>query len=283
MATTKTRRPRKAATASQAQAPATAPATQAAPAATQTEQSRHAITVALPTWNNLNILWLQLESLLRQDTQRAFEVIIHECPVSGGYPSEELIVGYMAKFAQRGVRVEYIRAGKRTPLVNKWRELAAHATSDNLLMVASDNYTPAKAVDAYCAAFADGYDWIDCPNGVFYDIASRKVAEFRAPEGKTGVLFATKTRNIRELPASDLERNIDGYIKSHVSPESVAHLEFTDGVLTDGYNTISHHRAAKYAGLRKKPPFYETDCTLYDRLPADIAARVEKLKPIVVG
>jgi hypothetical protein len=250
---------------------------------TQNIRQQPKLSIVLPTWNNLNILWLQLEALLRQDTKQVFEVIIHECPVSGGYPSEELIVGYMAKFAQRSVHVEYIRAGKRTPLVNKWRELAAYATSDNLLMVASDNYTPANAVEAYCAAFADGYDWIDCPNGVFYDIASRKVAEFRAPEGKTGVLFATKTRNIRELPTSDLDRNIDGYIKSHVSPESVAHLEFTDGVLTDGYNTISHHRATKYSGIRKRPPFYDTDKTLEDLVPADIALRLRKMKPVVVG
>lgn len=277
MATTKQRRSRKAATASQAQAPATAPA----PA--QTEQSRHAITVALPTWNNANILWLQLESLLRQQTEKSFEVIVLECPVSGGYPSEDLVKSYVGKFAERGAELRYIKAEKRMPLIHKWRAIAQAASTPRLLMVASDNYTSKYAVDAYCYAFEQGHDWIDCPVGVFYDIASRKLAEFRAPQGRTGLLFATHTAAIAALPDHDDARNLDGFMYDHVSHENIGHLSFEDGILTDGYNTISHHRAAKYAGLRKKPPFYDVDCTLYDRLPADIAARVEKLKPIVVG
>ena len=248
----------------------------------QAEPTGPEISVLLPTWNNLSILWLQLEALLRQQTQRNYEIVIHECPVSGGYPSCGLIEDYAVKFENLGVQVTYLQADKRTHLVDKWRILAQAAKSDNVLMVASDNYTPSAAIEAYCDAFNQGHDWIDCPNGYFYDIASRKVAQYKAPEGRTGLLFATKKSYIDSLPSKNLDKNIDGYIRSTINPVSIANLEFIDGVLTDGYQSISHHRSAKYSGLHKKPPFYDTDTQLEDLVPSDVAMRLRKMKPFVV-
>ena len=36
------------------------------------------VTVALPTWENKNIIWLQLESLCRQETKYNWELVVCE-------------------------------------------------------------------------------------------------------------------------------------------------------------------------------------------------------------
>lgn len=270
-------RPRKATTSAAAATPAAA--TDVAPSAAA---AAIPLTVALPTYNNGKILWLQLESLLRQDTMHPFEVLVLECPKGGEYPSERVVSQYIGRFAERGVDLKYIKSSRRMPLMSKWIAMAKAAASDNLMMVASDNYTPATAVERYVAAFDSGANWIDCDSGVFYDIATKAMATWTMPEGVTGLLFATHSKAVAGMNDTALKRGIDYEIYLSVPHDRRVNITFNDGLLTDGANTISLHRAALYNTGRFHRCFSAFDGGLQDRIPADVAERLEGMKPFVV-
>jgi glycosyltransferase involved in cell wall biosynthesis len=236
------------------------------------------ISIAVPTWNNANILWLALEGLLRQKTDHAFEVIVSECPKDKEYVSEKTIREYADKFSDRGCALVYLRNKEKMSLANKWIQMAKTARSPYLIMLGSDDYAPSEMVETYVDLFREGVEWVDNRETAFYDLKTRRMGWFRAPEGKTSCEFATLSERVASMPETDLPRNIDGYILAHVKPRAMHGVIFTDGVHTDGANSISHHRAAMYACDNPRRPFVHTVIRLRDRVPADIADRLEKSK-----
>jgi glycosyltransferase involved in cell wall biosynthesis len=248
----------------------------AKPVAKQQKTTHPAISIAVPTYNNHTILWLALEGLLRQKTKHKFEVILSECPKDKEYVAEAIIEEYSEKFADRGCEVVYLKNAKKMSLPNKWIQLAKAARSPYLIMLGSDDYAPSEMVETYVACFQNGVEWVDNREQAFFDFRTKKMGWFRAPEGKTSCEFATLTERVAAMPESDLPKNVDGYIFENVKPKAIHAVIFKDGLHTDGANSISHHRAAKYNGLHPQRPFISTVVKLTDRVPGDIADRLLK-------
>jgi len=264
MTTTSKRKRAPKATAPKATAPKAAPK----PSDTTPIQA----TVALPTWGNADIIWLQLESLLRQETTAKWELIISECESSS--IALKVITDYSQKLLAKGVSVTYLRNATRMPLLEKWVQMADQAKGDVFIMVASDCYSPATLVQRAIDRHAEGYDWTQDDQGVFYDFMTRRKAMYKSPEGASGLNFSARTASIASLPIVPLERGIDGYMMRTIRPSKVyRNTNLTMGVHTDGYNTISKKRMMKYAGQMLKP-FYHTSVELTDVVPADVAERV---------
>ncbi len=246
-----------------------------------------ACTCALPTYNSAAILWLQLESLCRQETQYAWELLLAE-EDSPDYAGRRFVDAYRARLEEAGCRsVVHYHFPRKVHLVEKWRFLGGQASeaSRMVLFCASDNYSPPSRIELAMTAEHLGFDWVDQSRGYFYDIASGKMALWQrpAPE-RSGLFMATRTEYVRALPESDLTRNIDGFIKEftrHRLGRALRHFRdvwTTRGLHTDGCNQISHHRAGLYNTSEMKGPFQP--CALDSPsalLPAEVAYGLERL------
>jgi len=229
-------------------------------------------TVALPTWGNADIIWLQLESLLRQETTAKWELIISECESSN--LALKVITDYSQKLLSKGVSVTYLRNASRMPLLEKWVQMATQAKGEVFIMVATDCYSPSTLVQNAVDRHAEGYNWTQDDHGLFFDFLTGRKAVYRSPEGASGLNFSARTASIASLPIVPLERGIDGYMMRTIRPSKVyRNTNLTMGVHTDGYNTISKKRMMKYAGQMLKP-FYRTSVELTDVVPSDVAERI---------
>lgn len=245
---------------------------QAAPkAAPKTEAFKPSVTVAIPTIDNAEVIYLALESMLRQTYKEKFEVIIHECP--SAHPSTKIVTSYVGKFDERGITIRYKMNDAKQHLGNKWRQMADEATGDVLIMVAADCFSPTTLVAQTVEAFAHGCDWSQNENGVFFDFLTGRMAEYRGENGRNALNFAAKTEAIRTLPPCTLGSGIDKFIWEHVKPKNVARLDTTDGLHTDGFNHISKSRRGHYTGTPQRP-FHATDKTIGEVVPKDIAERI---------
>ena len=67
-------------------------------------ESKVDITVALPTWESKDIIWLQLESLCRQETQYTWELIVCE-EQTPNMMGEEMLSSYKERLTQGGIQL----------------------------------------------------------------------------------------------------------------------------------------------------------------------------------
>lgn len=209
-------------------------------------------TVALPTWNSSPILWLQLESLCRQETRHAFEVIVMEDP-SERFAGKEYVMQYEERMKKAGGVLKYIELPEWIPLGEKWRRIAQESSADIYLLAASDNYSAANRIEYTVNAMSKGADWFDVRTGLFFDIRSMSQGWFNEWDTNiTGLFMATRTEYIRNLKGKAPERGIDTWIKKQISIKQRAHAVNMMGVHTDGMNNISHNRAALYSKTRQR-------------------------------
>lgn len=234
------------------------------------------VSIGIPTRGNAEIIWLALEGLLRQVTDVVFEVLVLESPSEK--TSEAVIAEYTSKFADRGVNLRYKLAPIAHPLPMKWKFLAEMAEGKYFIMLGSDDYPPSTLVQRTFDAFMDGADWVDSPAAYFFDFKTGSIGLWKKPYPRSGCQCACLTNDLRAIPDDERPRGVDQFVMDSVAPKMQRHIDHTDGVHTDGYNGITTHRAAMYnTGVCRKP-FHSTDRRLDELAPADVVARMKKMR-----
>ena len=241
------------------------------------------ITVALPTWNSKNIIWLQLESLCRQETQYTWELIVCE------EQTPDMMGTNMLSFYEEGlnragcVNITYLALEDWVPLSQKWVLIANNAKGTSFILAASDNYSPPNRLEISHQKILEGFNWVDVKKGLFYNIHTGDIATYKLPHNhisKTGLFMCTKTEYINNLTGPWPKSGIDNWIRSQVTIEPRFQFENSFlGLHTDGANKISHSRKTMYSNSKDlyKSPFYPPEQKLKEILPNPI---LEKLKSL---
>jgi hypothetical protein len=130
------------------------------------------VTVALPIKGQLDIVWLQLESLCRQEASVRWELIVSECKTR---EMDDLITErYVERLYGAGCRsVEVLENNTPVPLGLKWRDIAKQAQGSAMILCAADNYSyPQRIQDTHEYVSNEDYDWLDVSSGLFYDFST---------------------------------------------------------------------------------------------------------------
>lgn len=208
-------------------------------------------TIALPTWNSGRIIWLQLESLCRQVTEYPFEVIVFEDLADSADVAGDDVLDYYDRIKEAGGNLRYLQVDSRVPLGEKWRTIADLAKGEYFILAASDNYSAPDRIQRTVKALEKGADWYDVRTGAFYNVLTEEEGMYKDYDTQnTGLFMATRTEYITSLKGVPPKRGVDSWIKSQIDVRRKAHDIWHNGVHTDGYNTISHHRAKYYSEER---------------------------------
>jgi hypothetical protein len=237
------------------------------------------LSVALPTWKNTAILWLSLEGLSRQKTDRPWELIIMECESD----SVDIISKYKKRLERAGcVNIRYTHSVTRTPLAIKWKMMAEQAQYDVFLLQASDDYSAPDRLQRTAEAFDNGADWYQVRYHYHYSFRYQRVIMFdlfsvdRWPV--TGFNMAMKAAAVRKIEDTHQPSGIDTYLYNQIKPVNMVtdEIDPRGGLATDGLNSISKKRYNYY--LKTKPPFVDCDKALNEvGIPKAVADRVAKI------
>ena len=246
------------------------------------------LSVALPCYRANKIAWLALESLCRQKGLTFnWELIVceeeHEEMIGGVYLNE-----YIERLiSARCTRVVYLHLDRWVNLAEKWKIMGQHidASSESFVLQAADCYAPSERLSiTYDLINRKGYDWIDFNKGYFYNFNYKQMILYD-PQSydkntSTNLHMAFKSIYAKELQSTNKVRGIDGYlfntiraIKRNVKKYSCDKL-LTDGIDTDGFNTISKARSNYYK--KTDFPFVPCEETIHGiGLPDDIVTRIQ--------
>jgi hypothetical protein len=246
------------------------------------------LTVALPLYNSREITWLAMESLVRQENiDFKWELLVAEEVASNPF-GKEAIYSYEKKLREVGcIRIQYIPIETWIPLSTKWRMLGRFMsiTSKVFVLQAADCYSfPRRLYETYWLALMENADWINSPNGLFYDINLDKTILYDQStiEYPTGLNMALRASFARKLPYGEVARGVDSWL--YRSCEALKDKElkvcwngkesWKKGLDTNGLNNISMTRSYHFES--PKPPFIETDMKVEDSIPKDIMERLRK-------
>lgn len=259
------------------------------------------LTVALPMFRNKSIGHLALESLVRQkNINFEWELLIME--EAQDCVGEEKIREYVPALEKIGCkRIKYWQIPTWIPLSQKWQKLATAAsdTSQSFLIQAADCFSqPYRLRETYDLYAADAnIDWVQSPQGYFYDINSEAVALFSkaffkkikwsksAQNHPCALNMSMRTKYARQLPEAQVKSSVDSWLfKSCTtikgSPLNVGSIDSENwklGVDVHGVNKISIHRGSRIA--KSTPPFQrDEDVKLDDLVPEEIALMIRGLK-----
>lgn len=242
------------------------------------------ISVALPTYNNSNIIWLQLESLCNQVGASDWELIIIEEP-SKNYFSQNGINPYKNRLFKAGcVEIKYIKLKEWIPLGLKWLICRDNMNKDSvgMLLCASDNYSPEWRLKNTYEAFKKGADWYQSKSGYFYNILSGESGIFEKNRSKMPALFMAISKNALDK-VSDSEypkKSVDTWLFEKSHSVNLIEEDFANsGVHTDGLNTISHNRRDLYKDGNSIGLFKSVDSEeVFKVFPLEIQKRLLKIK-----
>lgn len=228
------------------------------------------ITVALPALNSDKIIWLALESLKNQiDLQNiTWELICFE---EYG-KSRDIIQSYIEQLPNcvrifhkfiDPIKDSRIKTGafkNKYLLIDKWINIAKIASSESKVYVmhATDCYSPPKRLITHWEHFQNKECFLSTqPKGVFYNIINGKTILYNGSNvRKTHLNMAWRTNDIKKLPYTNINRNVDGYVINHIGKFNKNNIFYDDtdnwkySLDTDGYNNISLHRR-KFYNLKK--------------------------------
>ena len=219
------------------------------------------VTVALPTWENKDIIWLQLESLCRQETQYIWELVVCE-DVTPNMAGKEMILSYSDRLKEAGcARISYIpipikkeicsETEKviefRTPLSKKWWIIAHASLGSSFLLTASDDYSPPNRIEITHTILESGYNWFEIGEALFFNLNTFVTASYTNEIPKTGVLIATKTNLVKNMSSPWPKKFVDNWLFTKIG--KIKRYRF-NGLLkclfTDGANKISKTRRNLY-------------------------------------
>lgn len=241
------------------------------------------VTVGLPTYNNSDIVWLQLESLCNQVEASNWELIMIEEP-SEKYFGEVELLKYKDRLFKAGcVEIKYIDLTEWIPLGQKWLEIGKEMNdkSKAMLLCASDNYSPEWRIKKTEEAFDNGADWYQSKSGYFYNILNHEASKFDMIFENRPSLFMSvskeKLRNVHSLAFP--KKGVDTWLFNKVNPVNLVQEDFAfGGVHTDGFNTISHGRNFTYKG-GVTPLFEEVESNeVFNIFPKKVQERLIKMR-----
>lgn len=246
------------------------------------------LTVALPTYNNKDILWLPLEGLANQIDPPSYELLIYEDGEDNC--AGELIEQYAERLFSNGcVRICLLQSLERVSLPYKWRLMGQRMDKESLafLLQGSDDYPhPHRLANTYKHFHSGGLDWYDEGEFYSYDVNLRKVIKYTGVSGfLTGNNMALAPEYAKCIPFTTKVSGIDGFLYQHcknIKGSDLVHYReskpyYKEGVSTNGANTISKFR--QLAFINPAHPWEDTTVTLNYLLPNYI---VEKLKQVRV-
>tara|TARA_R100001510_G_C7584934_1_gene156602 strand:- start:58 stop:807 length:750 start_codon:yes stop_codon:yes gene_type:complete len=248
------------------------------------------ITVALPTWDASPILWLQIESLCRQETEYEWELIVCEDP-SDNFAGEEYFDPYLERLKKAGmVNFKYIKLDRWVPLSLKWVWIAQEAQFENFALFSSDDYSHKDRLQVSVDSLKDAL-WVDWNQGLFLDLMKwttgmyKKRVHGNQNLKRTGLFMSTKTELVRSIKDNVYPaRGVDGWIRKNtgIKMNNVVQIdECPLALCTDSFNQISMERKSLYADGAFKEPFYSTHRTIFEMLPRDVLMElVQKFKAI---
>ena len=202
------------------------------------------ITAALPTYNNADIISLQLESFCAQKNAPEWELIVCE-EVSGKYFGADGLGEYSERLKKVNCkRILYLSLNEWMPLGFKWLEIAKQMSPDSvgMMLCASDNYSPPTRLrDAY-TALTSGADWHQTRSGYFFNILNHDAAIYDRKHAPTGLFMAIGAKKLKNISfvSQFPKKGVDSWLYALCSPKVIDEKDFEpNGVHTDGLNTIS--------------------------------------------
>jgi hypothetical protein len=239
------------------------------------------ITAALPTYNNAQIIWLQLESLCAQVDAPEWELIVCE-EKSDNTLGADGLRAYLEKLkAANCVKVTYLKLSNWVPLGQKWAIIRDHMHADSVgfMLCASDNHSAPDRVRTAFEAMQNGAEWCQYNKGEFYNIVDHKAGTFKAGPGDPA-LFMTIARNrIQALNETRYpKKGVDSWLL-RCTRAKITNLGTAKGIHTDGFNTISHRRRTLYANVDSFGMFTQADENkVFKRFPAAIQEKLLTLR-----
>lgn len=238
------------------------------------------LTAALPTYNNSNIIWLQLESLCRQECNFHWELIVcEEQDTEHCYGEKELIRKYRSRLFKAGCRnILYIPLKERIPLAKKWWLMAQHAQGSSYALCGSDDYSSPDRFELSHSKLSEGYDWFNVKKGLFLNVQTMATATFVAHNEKCGLSMSTQTEIIKNIKTNNWPwKSVDGWMQAH-SKKFYSHPDNVLGLDTDGSNIISGRRRHKYASSNLVYPFIAPEQKASDILPESVLKEIKNRK-----
>ena len=208
------------------------------------------ITAAIPTYNNAAILWLQLESLCNQVDAPEWELIMCEEESDNTFGADELRKWHDRLKAANCQRIVYLHLLDWIPLGQKWMIIRDNMSPESvgMMLCASDNYSPNDRIRKSYDAMVGGADFSQFESGHFYNIVNHKAALFSAPKGNPALFMCISKERVNMINEKVFpRRGVDSWMLK-TSVANITNLGYTDGIHTDGYNTISHKRRSLYEG-----------------------------------
>lgn len=220
------------------------------------------ITAALPTYNNATALPIQLEALCEQKDAPEWELIVCE-EQSADYFGRDNLRQYVQRLkAANCVRISYIELSEWAPLGEKWLMIRdrMHPDSVGMMLCASDNHSPQDRVRVSYDAMTAGHDWAQFNSGHFYDVRKHKAGLFSVNERNPGLFMCIAAEPLKAFSAELYpKRGVDTWLFKGIAPKNPLFMEYTDGVHTDGVNTISLRRHTQYTGANASGFFKKAD------------------------
>ena len=233
------------------------------------------VTVALPVWGGKDICWLSMESICRQHSY-PFELIVFE-EQQEGQLGREWFFGWQKSLKLAGcTRVIYLTSAKRFALSEKWCIISRYADSVAFCLCGCDDYYSEDMVkDAY-EGISAGYEYCYDTKGYFYSIPLKKVIMYDLDCFK-GLMQSVPTAKMKAIKIGKRAVGVDRWIYDRIDPaRTLKRTEIRDILCTDGYNTISLNRMDFYTHI--EPPFEETDKTIFDILPEEVAKKLAEMR-----
>lgn len=238
------------------------------------------LTAALPTYNNKNIIWLQLESLCRQETSFKWELIVCEEQTDKMFGKKNLLK-YKDRLEDAGcANLKYLPLNRHVPLSKKWFIIANEAKGSSFSLCASDDYSSPDRFEISHEKILDGHDWFDVKKGLFLNLNCFTTATYIDPTGREGITMSTRTNIIKNLSGPWPSSIVDKWLKSKGKISNIfQHQGNVLGLDTDGANSLCLKRWTQYPDKKERvrymPPYHSPEQTVEDILPSEI---IKKLK-----
>lgn len=229
------------------------------------------LTVGLPIYKSKDIAWLALEGLCDQkNINFKWELLICE-EIHDDMVGDEFFKKYINRLKKNNCcRVEYIELIDWVNLPKKWKILGEHAhkKSKAFLLHAADCYSFSERLSNTYNKIVDlNYDWYDTTKGYFYSFNSNRIVLYDI-ESLTNLNMGFSTQFIRNLPESNLNSGIDGFLFKTFEKQKRDFRVYRDkelyssGLDTHGFNNISKRREEYFDS--KPHIFKSTDLDLKD-------------------
>lgn len=244
------------------------------------------LTAALPTWENKNIIWLQLESLCRQETDFNWELIVCEEQTQRMLGKVDLME-YEPRLAKVGCKqIKYKPLQNKIPLSQKWVKIASEAQGDSFALCAADDYSAPNRLQISHHTLKQGYNWFDVKKTLNLNLFDFTTATYinQPKDNNTGSAMCTKTSIVKGLNGPPWPTSgVDGWMRTNGNAEPYfQHHENLLGLVTDGANKINFDRINRYPDkkIRKRYvcPYFPPEQKVEDILPEEIITRLKNLR-----